>query len=301
MKAPTGVARAIAQAKVNLFLRVLAREQSGYHQLETVFCRLDLGDVVTVTLGGSERTLVCDGAAIPPGGLGAPAENLAFRAADAYLRAAGWDVGFRIEIDKRIPVGAGLGGGSADAGAVLRAIRSLHPKDAPPVPVADIVTALGSDVPFLARSDVLALAWGRGERMLVLPPLPRRQVLLLQPSFGVSTADAYGWLAADRADRPSAPAPSVMPLEALKSWYGIAELADNDFEAVVERRHPEIAALRAALEARGARLARMTGSGSTVFGVFDKAPDAREIERATGCRVLATHTAQRVVPVERLG
>jgi 4-diphosphocytidyl-2-C-methyl-D-erythritol kinase len=164
--------------------------------------------------------------------------------------------------------------------------------------VADVVMALGSDVPFLARADVLALAWGRGERMLALPPLPRRHVVLLQPAFGVATAAAYEWLAAERADRPPGPVPSVLPFDALKSWDGVAAVADNDFEAVVERRHPEIAALRGALESRGATLARMSGSGSTVFGVFDRAPDAAELERATGCRVIATHTAARVVPVE---
>ena len=93
----------------------------------------------------------------------------------------------------------------------------------------------------------------------------------------------------------------VVPLDGLGSWARIAAAADNDFEAAVERRHPELAGLRRALEDRGAILARLSGSGSTVFGVFDEAPDAGELERATGCRVLLTHTAERVVPVQTLG
>src|SRR3954471_8595902 len=112
----TGAARVVAQAKLNLLLRVLAREASGYHSIETVFLRLDLGDDVCVRIT-SGRSLECNGPAMPADGLGAVEKNLAFRAGLAYAEATGWPSGFSIELTKRIPVGGGLGGGSADAGA----------------------------------------------------------------------------------------------------------------------------------------------------------------------------------------
>src|SRR5258707_1321972 len=121
-------AKTSAQAKINLMLRVLGREPSGYHQLETVFQRLDLADEVTVRIGGESRSVDCTGEAMPPGGLGSPEDNLAFRAAVAYHGATGWPGTFSIEIMKRIAVGAGLGGGSADAGAVLRILDTLSPR-----------------------------------------------------------------------------------------------------------------------------------------------------------------------------
>src|SRR5262245_8589530 len=130
MNAPAGherpsrtTARTLAQAKVNLFLRVLAREANGYHQLETLFCRLELGDDVAVRVGVGGRSLDCTGGVLPPDGLGPVERNLAWRAAVMYAEATGWPNDWAIEIAKRIPVGGGLGGGSADAGAVLRCLN----------------------------------------------------------------------------------------------------------------------------------------------------------------------------------
>ena len=120
-------ARVTAQAKVNLALRILAREGSGYHQLETVFCRVDLGDRVTVRTGMRGRSLDCAGARMPAEGLGPVERNLAWRAAVAFAEAAGWPSGFAIELEKEVPTGGGLGGGSADAGAVRRALNAVAP------------------------------------------------------------------------------------------------------------------------------------------------------------------------------
>ncbi|MFL5579296.1 MAG: 4-(cytidine 5'-diphospho)-2-C-methyl-D-erythritol kinase [Gemmatimonadaceae bacterium] len=302
MTEAAGAARVLAQAKINLFLRILAREESGYHLLETLFCRLELGDVVTVQVGGTERTVTCEGPAMPPGGLGAVENNLAYRAAEAYVRASGWDTGFRITIEKHIPVGGGLGGGSADAAAVLRALDAMRPLRARFIPTESLAMSLGSDVPYLVNTAPLALAWGRGERMLALPALPRRHVVLLVPGFGVSTADAYGWLASDRPRAPLEPALMALEgLEGLDSWQHLAASASNDLEPLVAARHPDVAQMLRALEDCGASLARMSGSGSTVFGIFEEPPDEHALESATGCRVLLTRTAERVVPVERLG
>jgi 4-diphosphocytidyl-2-C-methyl-D-erythritol kinase len=280
-----------AQAKVNLALRVVARERSGYHQIETLFQRLELGDEVRVHAAGTSRSLDVQGAALPAEGLGPVERNLAWRAASAYAAEAGWPRGFAIEIDKRIPVGGGLGGGSADAGAVLRLLDHLNPEPLGLERLLALATALGADAPFLASDAPLALAWGRGERMLALPPLPGRDVRLVLPPFGVATAEAYGWLG-DLGDR--APRGALLAAEALGHWAGVAAIATNDFEPAVFARHPSLAAIAERLRAAGARIALLSGSGSTVFGVYDVPPASGALDGIDG-RVVATRTASRVV------
>ncbi|HVX40573.1 MAG TPA: 4-(cytidine 5'-diphospho)-2-C-methyl-D-erythritol kinase [Gemmatimonadaceae bacterium] len=288
-------ARVAAQAKVNLLLRVLAREASGYHSIETVFLRLDLADQVHVRLTDGARSLECAGPTIPAEGLGPTERNLAYRAAMAYTEAAGWPAGFAIEIEKRIPVGGGLGGGSADAGAVLRALDALSPR-----PIGDglleLAAPLGADVAFMAIEHPMALAWGRGERMLALPPLESRPAVVIQPGFSVATADAYGWVAESRGTY--APRAMLVTPDALATWESAAAIAHNDFERVVAAHHPEIAELVDELDSRDAAIAMMSGSGSSVFGIFDEAPDAAAVTRSTGHTTVATRTSDRVVRVE---
>lgn len=290
--------RVVAQAKINLSLRVLARESSGYHQLETLFARIDLGDLVTVRTGGQGRVLRCEGPAASAADVGPPERNLAWRAAEAYARETGFPDGFEIDIDKRIPVGAGLGGGSADAGAVLRILNRLAPAALPEEQLVALAGGLGADVPFLAVESPLALAWGRGDRMLMLPPLAARDVVLVLPGFAVSTPEAFRWLADGRAGDPAPPA--AVGAEALGSWAGVTSLAGNDFEEPVSARHPVIADAVAVLAASGARIAQLSGSGSTVFGVFDAPPDHAAIAASLPCPVACTKTATRVVAVDLL-
>lgn len=288
-------ARVTAQAKINLILRVLAREESGFHALETVFARLAIGDVVTVRPTQSERSVECAGADTGP-----PERNLAYLAALAFAEATGWPDGFAIEVEKRIPVGGGLGGGSADAAAVLRALAALSPRPVSEAELLRIAAGLGSDVPFLVTSAPLALAWGRGERLLALPAIPPREIALMIPAFAVSTADAYAWLASDRAAEPahSLP-PQFLSLADLTSWKSLAPLAANDFEPVVSRRHPEIPRTITALRAAGASIALMSGSGAAVFGVFDSAPSPTALASLPGTTLL-THAPSALAPVELL-
>ena len=296
-------ARVAAQAKINLLLRVLARESSGYHGIETVFLRVGLSDDVVVRVGDGihGRTLDCSGV-LPPGGLGDTKDNLAYRAACAYAEATGWPTQFAIELTKDIPIGAGLGGGSADAGAVLRALDALSPS---PLGrrLVELAPSLGADVAFMTIDSPIALAWSRGERLWPLPALTPRSVVIVIPPFSVSTKDAYGWLAHDRGSY-EARAAVLSPTE-LDTWEGIAAVAANDFEPVVSRHHPAIAAYVEALRAAGALPAMMSGSGSAVFGVFSDpqsalhglvtATQARAEESARG---VVVWTAQRVERVE---
>lgn len=296
------IARTKAQAKINLGLRILSREPGGFHTLETFFHQLELADDVSVRRTAGERALVISGPALPPDGLGPARDNLAWRAADAYATAAGWDGGFAIELVKRIPAGGGLGGGSSDAGAVLRACDRLNPEPLGARRLAAMAAALGSDVAFLASEAAAAVGRGRGERLEPAPALPALDVALVFPPFGVPTKDAYSWLAASRgAYEPLAP---TLDADRLRRWDSVAAHATNDFEPVVIPRHPEIGSILDALRAAGAMLALMSGSGSTVFGIF--APDAADGARrslasadalAGGARVVWTRTATRVVPV----
>ena len=295
-------AHTVAQAKVNLFLRVLAREANGYHQLETLFCRLELGDDVVVRTNVRGRSLDCTGEVIRPAGLGPPERNLAWRAAAAFASATGWPNAWAIEIDKRIPVGGGLGGGSADAGAVLRCLNALAPEPLSEERLLATGTSLGADVPFLSIDAPLALGWGRGERLLKLPPLPSRPVALVILPFGVSTEAAYGWRDAEQRDR--APEAASVTVESLTTWEGVAPIAHNDFARVVARRHPEIASALESLRSGAARTGDLTavtllaGSGATVFLVAAELPSDMLDAHGPSSRVMHTRTATRVVAVE---
>jgi len=290
----TPSARVTAQAKINLLLRVLARETSGYHSIETVFLRVDLGDDVRVRIVPG-RSLDCAGPAIPASGLGPTERNLAYRAAVGYAEATGWPHGFAIEIDKRVPVGGGLGGGSADAGAVLRSLDALAPNPLGPR-LVELAAPLGADVAFMTIESPMALAWGRGERLLPLHALDPRPVALVVPDFAIATADAYAWLSADRGSY--VPIATVIEPGSLAAWETLALNATNDFERVVAARHPIVAELVDELASRDAILSMLSGSGSAVFGVFDDQPDAAAITRDTGLTTINTKTSDRVVRVE---
>jgi 4-diphosphocytidyl-2-C-methyl-D-erythritol kinase len=249
-------------AKINLFLRVLAREADGMHGLETLFCRVDLSDALVVerTDGGIALDVV--GA-----DLGPREENLAWRAADAVLAATGHTFGVRMQLTKRIPHGAGLGGGSSNAAAALLAVNQLANNAIPRGELFHMAARLGADVPFFLSESPLALAWGHGTRLLRLPVLPPRPMLLLLPEVHVSTAAAYQWVDAARAgagDRGAV----AMDTELLGNWSDIARMGGNDFEAAVFAQHPEVRNGFEALARTHPLLCRMSGSGSALFAVY---------------------------------
>ena len=304
MNGPT--VRIAAQAKLNLHLRVLARDETGFHSIETIFHRIDLADDLEIEITTQEKTLDVEGA-----DTGAVESNLAWRAAEMYATHNGWPGGFRIHLTKRIPVGAGLGGGSADAAAVLRALDSLSPKPMAAHGLLRLAAMLGSDIPFLASDAVMALGWGRGERLLSLPALPLKDVLLMSPEFSVSTADAYRWLDEDRvkkAEANVAMGDGGAPVESkvfdsigLSTWASIAKFARNDFEAPVTARHPQLREYLDRLRNSRAIFSQMTGSGSTIFGVLDSPPNYAKIPEEHRGRVTTTKTSIDVVQPERVG
>ena len=284
------VAKVAAQAKLNLVLRVFEREATGYHKIFTVFHRIDLADDIVVRAGGSVRTLDSSGPRLPSAGLGPPEDNLAYRAALEYATRKGgsWPRGFAIEVTKRIPVGAGLGGGSADAGAVLRALNALAPDPMTDEELWITACGLGSDVPFLAMDYPAAQGTDRGTQLIAIPPLPESSVIIAVPSFGIRTADAYRWLDEDREQSGWQPQPQLD-----------VRLGANDFQPVIEQRHPELRRIRERFQDKGARMALLAGSGSCVFALFDDLSPTFS-EPGIDAEIIATQTSARVVQVEVL-
>ncbi|MFN2399660.1 MAG: 4-(cytidine 5'-diphospho)-2-C-methyl-D-erythritol kinase [Gemmatimonadaceae bacterium] len=295
--------RVLAQGKINLRLRVLSKEQSGYHGVETIFARIDLADDVVVKVDGAGRSVDCRWVVEGTSEVIPAERNLAYRAASAYQEACGWPGSFAIEIDKRIPAAGGLGGGSADAGAVLRILNFLNSSPLEAKTLLAIAGTLGADVPAMASESPTNLAWGRGDRLLAFPALPRALVLLVCPSFGVASSDAYSWFDEQAEQLDPVTESAQLTLAQLGSWPGVAEVACNDLEPVVVKRYPQIGALVRKVRLAGARIAMMSGSGSAVFGVFDSSPIPAEMADDapfTNGRSVVTGTATSVVGVEVL-
>jgi len=260
-----------ALAKVNLFLRVLTREENGYHGIETLLCLISLADTVQVErIDGRGVTIAVFGTDV-----GEPEQNLAVRAAAAVLDSVGHPFGIHVTLTKRIPVRAGLGGGSSDAAAALHAANRLAQDAIPRHELLQIAARLGSEIPFFVTGAPLALAWNRGERMLRLPPLPAAPALLLTPPVPVATGDAYGWLDAAR-DSLGRRGAVALDLNSLSGWGDVARMAGNDFESPIFGRHAEIRAAFEALVATRPLLCRMTGSGSTLFSVYRNTRDRED-------------------------
>lgn len=260
--APPDTIRVAAHAKVNLFLRILARESSGYHQIETAFALLDLADDLEATRAASGVTIAVSGADVGPA-----EENLAVRGARAVLEATGAKFGVALTLTKRIPVRAGLGGGSSDAAAALHAVNALAGNAVPRHELLHLAARLGADVAFFASGAPLALGWGRGERLFRLAPLPSAPALIAVPQIAVATPDAYKWWDAMHPE-PATRGPLVLDADAFSGWGRIGRLGGNDFELPVFGRHPPLRALYEKLAATKPYWVRLSGSGSAVAAVY---------------------------------
>jgi 4-diphosphocytidyl-2-C-methyl-D-erythritol kinase len=266
-----------APAKVNLFLRVLSRNEDGYHSLETLLCLISLADTIRAERReGRGVTLAVEGPAIGP-----PDDNLAVRAANRVLEATGHRFAIHLSLTKRIPVRAGLGGGSSDAAAALQAVNRLAGEAVPRHELLQFAAQLGSDVPFFLSGGALAVAWGRGERMMRLPPLPSSPALLLTPKVSIPTAEAYGWVDSSRTASWKRGA-VALDLDALSRWGDIGRMAGNDFEAAVFGRYPEIRSAFEALVTTRPLLCRMSGSGSTLFAIYRSNRDREDAAMMLG-------------------
>ncbi|MCL2338240.1 MAG: 4-(cytidine 5'-diphospho)-2-C-methyl-D-erythritol kinase [Firmicutes bacterium] len=255
-----------AHAKINLLLDVSGIRPDGYHELITVMQSLLLGDDLLLE-PAPEISLTVEGAELP----GGPA-NLAWRAADLLRRRTGYRGGVAIRLNKRIPLAAGLAGGSADAAAVLRGLNKMWRLELGRGELSRLGAELGSDVPFCLGGGT-ALCRGRGELVTRLPALPAAGVLLVKPSFGVSTADVYRrYDAWPEISHPNSR--RMLTAVATADLSAVAGSLGNKLEPVALAMHPEIGWIKEAVAAAGAAGVLMSGSGPTVFGLFPDQPSA---------------------------
>ena len=294
MKNPSetqGTLRTRNPAKITPWLHVLARRPDGYHDVRLCLAPVSLYD--TLVFGpieeaapGTDCQLELIGAE-PIGPLG---ENLVMRAARAFQQALGEPFPWRIRLEKAIPAGAGLGGGSGNAAATLLALNHLAGSPLSRARLAELALGLGSDVTFFLDPRPV-LGEGRGERLRPLPSFPAPPVLIVKPPLSIATALAYG-----RVTPRLRPAPEELPR--LDSLEALLPLLANDFETPLFLDHPELAAIKARLLALGAAGALLSGSGSALFGLFrdaaarDRAARAIQDEgrwRAWPCAVLPRH------------
>lgn len=257
-----------APAKINLFLRVVGRRKDGYHLLDTVLVPISLYDEIEIrkVKSGNDRAglsrtriqVTCDDPLVPAG-----RKNLVFRAADLILTTAAVDQPVSLHIHKNIPVGAGLGGGSSDAAAVLVALNRLFRLGYSLRKLETLGLLLGADVPFFIRGRS-ARVRGIGERLTPLAKFRRFWLVVLYPGFPVSTAWVYGKLRT----KLTIPRVNTSIIASLRSVAEIRKVLVNDLEAVTIGKYPRIGMLKERLRREGAGGALMSGSGSSVFGVF---------------------------------
>lgn len=255
-------------AKINLCLSVLGKRPDGYHDVEMVMQAVGLYDVVQVSRVERGITVACGAEGVPDG-----EGNLAWKAARAVADRAAGRAGVAIRITKRIPAAAGLGGGSSDAAAVLAACNRLLGTGLSREELASIGTGLGMDVPFFFHAPT-ALARGRGEILESLPPPAPFWVLLANPGFATSTAWVYKNVNLELTKRINCTNIASLPVGKM------AEMLHNDLETFTASAYPVIGEMERALLDAGALGARMSGSGPTVFGVFEDAQACREAARA---------------------
>lgn len=280
-----------AHAKINLDLRVLGMRPDGYHELRTVFQALSLHDVLDCIPRPGPFAIECDTAGVP-----LDRSNLIWKAAQALWRSLRREGEVRdvvVRLEKRIPLQAGLGGGSADAAGALIGLARAWRVPLQPSQFTDIAATLGADVPFFLSGGT-ALGLGRGDEVYPLADLPRHWIVLLIPGFGVSTSEAYGWYASERdlGRGQAAREPQYVP----GPWPSRAAQMINDLEPPIARHYPEIDQMKLALRRAGALAAVMSGSGSTVFGLFQKQRDAaaaRDRLSGSGWRALLTESLGR--------
>lgn len=289
-----------AFAKVNLLLRVLGRREDGYHEIETVFQTVTLHDRLTFQSGeGDELEIICDSPEVPAG-----PENLVHRAAEALRARYGVRRGARVTLEKMIPAQAGLGGGSSDAAVALVGLARLWEVGAAREELAEVGARLGSDVPFFLTGGT-ALGTGTGVAVTPLRDVRETPLVVVAPGAKVSTAEAYKALNARALTKEGAAATLSVSRAESRFSGSLCEVMRNDFEPVVLGLWPEIGRAREGLLGAGARCALLSGSGSSLFGVFDSEAEAERARRALGAeggwRVRACKTLARSAYAGALG
>ncbi len=275
-----------AHAKINLSLDIVGKREDGYHLLEMVMQSLELHDEITLTQIDEGISLTCNKKYVPE-----DQRNIAFKAAQMLMDEKKIKKGIRIEITKNIPVAAGLGGGSSNAAAVLLGMNEIFGLAMSQKELMDMGLRLGADVPYFLVGGT-ALCKGVGEEVIPLKPFKDQIILLIKPSFGVSTKEAYGLFSIDKVKR------HVDTLELIDAmnhldYQKMSYYQRNLLENVVLRKYPILKNVKKTLKRYGASTTLMSGSGSTIFGIFENAKAAENAATALdkgGNTVILTKT-----------
>jgi 4-diphosphocytidyl-2-C-methyl-D-erythritol kinase len=303
---PTGPAAVLAPAKLNLGLHVTGRRADGYHLLESLFVPIDLADRIRLELGSIRPAgksgapdiqiefdieMKCEGALGSSAPLPVPEENLAVRAARQFLSRAGQSGALSIWLEKSIPIGAGLGGGSSDAGAILRALDRSCPGVHSRESLLTIAAELGADVPFFLAPEP-SIVRGIGEQVSPLANLPTSWLLLANPGVSLATAEVF-----EKFDSQGAALTLAQSRSTMRSLEGLGDarrateslskafdsgLLENDLEVAAADLCPAMSGLKERLRELGARWTGMSGSGATVYGVFADEDQARSALELAG-------------------
>jgi 4-diphosphocytidyl-2-C-methyl-D-erythritol kinase len=283
----TETLRLESPAKVNLGLEILDKREDGYHELRTIFQKISLSDTLRFSLRKEKGILVMADHPDLPTGKG----NLVYKAVQSMVRESGYQCGIRVEIKKRIPLGAGLGGGSSNAATTLKALNQLLHMNLSMKELMRIGVKIGADVPFFFFEGA-AIGSGTGERLKKIE-LPALWYVLIYPNFEVSTRWAYQNFVLTKK-------PFHLKLHTFpRTPKGISRILQNDLEEVVSKEYPQIGVMKQLICSAGALGASMTGSGPTVFGIFQNEGDAlqtyKRVKKAVkgeGWTILKAHSIQ---------
>jgi 4-diphosphocytidyl-2-C-methyl-D-erythritol kinase len=252
-------------AKINLFLKILGKRPDGYHEIYSLVQTVDLYDTLTISEIGRGTELIGATAVVP-----LDSSNIIWKAAELLRRQTGFTQGIQINLTKRIPVGAGLGGGSSDAAATLKGVTRLLHLNLSRQQLQQLGATLGSDVPFFFSTGS-AIISGRGEMVEEVKMASDYIVLLVVPDFAISTAEAYAQIRICLTNFSTKPTFDWAKTNA--ELLALLEPVGNDFEGVVTSGHPAVASCMQFLREAGAHVVALSGSGSAFFGLFDRAPD----------------------------
>lgn len=266
----TGPLTLRSPAKINLFLKITGKRPDGYHELVSLMCGISLADRIVLKPGKEAISVACEYPGVPE-----DATNLAARAAAAFYERHRVPERVAIEIEKQIPAGAGLGGGSSNAATVLKGLNAFYGQPLTPTELSEIGATIGADVPFFLFNRP-ALATGIGERLTAFEGLDRRKVLVIYPGFGIPTADVYKKLNLGLTKCEN----HLKSFPLKQNGFISAQHLCNDLETVVIPRYPEIAAAKKKLIENGAEGALMSGSGSSIFGLFAESQTAQTAAEA---------------------
>lgn len=289
-----------AFAKINLVLRVLGRRPDGLHEVRTILQTITLHDLLTFEPVADEQLeLSCSEPGIP-----GDESNLVYKAALALRERYGVRRGARVTLEKRIPAQGGLGGGSSDAAVALVGLARLWEIEADKTELAKLGARLGADVPFFLTGGT-ASGTGTGADIEPLEDAQRQHLVVVTPGAKVSTAEAYKALNARALTKAESPITLSVSRDEASFAGPLSEVMCNDFEAVVLRLQPEIARARVALNEAGARRAMLSGSGSSVFGIFDSEAEAgvasAALSEEAGWRVFSCATLRRAEYLKAFG